>query len=102
MKKQQPIHWIKAVHLPPLGNHLKSQQYEVYKTLQSSPFRQLINMSVNNFHVASFLSNCFFCINHKINTVNCQKQNEQLRAKYKKAIMTQKYLLHTILYYYAK
>lgn len=83
--------------MPPLGNHLQSQQYEVYKTVQSSPFRQLINMSGNNFYMASFLSNCFIGINYKINTLNCQKQNKQLRAKHKKATMMEKYLLHIIL-----
>lgn len=80
VKKQQS--WIKAAYMPPLGNHLQSQQYEVYKILQSSPFRQLISMSGNNFYMASFPSNCFFGINYKISTLNCQKQSKQLRAKH--------------------
>lgn len=96
------MHWIKGAYMPPLGNHLQSQQYEVYNISQSPPFRQLRTMSGNTFYKARFLSNSFFGINYKINTHNCQKQNKQLRFIHKKAIMMQKYLSHIISYYYAK
>lgn len=40
--------------------------------------------------MASFLLKCFFGTKYKINTLNCRKQNKQLRTKHTKTIMVLK------------
>lgn len=44
-------------------------------------------MPKNNSYMASFLLKGFFGIKYKINTLNCQKQNKQLRTKHTKAMI---------------